>query len=296
MRSVLALLLLVALPAQAGTREERSLLPQQISSWDERTGLLVASAWGPADIGRSTVEVTRDGGRTWSVMRAFSSKVEISAVPGTRTAFAATPTGLFRTRDAGASWVGISRRALEKPSFATPLVGWAMELTTIVATRDGGRRWAALRAPCTKAANIEIALTTAARGWAVCGFRPGAGQQPKEVWSTRDGGATWRLLNRASPAGRTVGQGLCVCGYSDGIAMTAGSAGWLWTTRGSFYRTGDGGRTWSSLPISSPDLVEGRSASLVSDRVGYALFAYRPALRLTRDGGRTWTVVRRWSS
>jgi photosystem II stability/assembly factor-like uncharacterized protein len=65
--------------------------------------------------------------------------------------------------------------------------------------------------------------------------------------------------------------------------------------RGSFYATGDGGRTWTSLPISSPEVVEGRSASLLTSKVGYALFAYRPALRFTRDGGRTWTVVRRWS-
>ena len=294
MRWLLALLV-VTLPASGGAAEKPPT-PVQISFWTERTGVLVSSAWGPADIGRSTVEVTRNGGRSWTVTRTFSSKVEVSAVRGTGVAFAATPSGLYRTRDAGASWARVSRRELERPSFATPLVGWAVELTRIVSTRDAGRSWRALRGPCGRYTTVEATLASPARGWVVCGLQPGAGQQPKEVWSTRDGGASWRLVNRASPYARAVGRGLCVCGYSAGIAMTAGGAGWLWMARGSFYATRDGGRSWASLPISSPEVVEGRSASLLTSTVGYALFGHRPALRFTRDGGRTWTVVRRWSS
>lgn len=78
--------------------------------------------------------------------------------------------------------------------------------------------------------------------------------------------------------------------------MTAGGAGWLWMARGSFYVTRGGGRTWTSRPVSAPEVVEGRSASLLSDRVGYALFGHRPTLCLTRDGGRSWTIIRRWAS
>jgi len=266
-----------------------------ISFWDERTGMLVSSTWGPADIGRSTVEVTRDGGRNWTVTRTFSSKLEVSAVRGTGIAFAATPSGLFRTRDHGATWARISTRELEKPSFATPLVGWAVELTRIVSTRNGGRSWRALRGPCGPHTTIFVSLASATRGWVVFNSQPGAGQQPKEVWSTRDAGASWRLVNRASPFAKVVGRGLGVSGYPRGIEMTAGGAGWLWMARGSFFATRDGGRTWTWLPISSPEIVEGRSASVLSPRIGYALFGHRPALRFTRDGGRTWSVVRRWS-
>jgi len=288
-------LVIASLCAATAARAEQTTQPMSISFWDERTGVLVSSTWGPADIGRSTVEVTRDGGRSWTVMRSFSSKVEVSAVRGTRIVFAATPSGLFRTRDTGASWARVSPRAIEKPSFATPLVGWAVELTRILSTRDGGRSWRALRGPCGSYDTIEVSLASATRGWVVCSSQPGAGQQPKDVWSTRDAGATWRLVNRASPFAKGVGDGLCTCGYPAGIAMTATGEGWLWMARGSFYRTRDGGRSWSSLPISSPEGVEGRSASLLTGRVGYALFGHRPALRFTRDGGRTWAVVRRWS-
>lgn len=207
---------------------------------------------------------------------------------------AAAATGLFRTRDAGASWARVSPREVEKPSFATPLVGWALESDRLVSTRDGGRTWRAVRGPCRSPATVELDLASATRGWVVCGFQPGAGQQPKEVWATRDAGATWRLVNRASPFAKAVGRGLCVCGYSAGIVMTAGGSGWLWMARGSFYATIDGGRSWRSLPIGSPEVVEGRSASLPRSTAGYALFGPRPTLRFTRDGGRTWSVVRRW--
>ena len=292
---LLPVLVIVSLCAATVARAEETTQPVSISFWDERTGVLVSSTWGPADIGRSTVEVTRDGGRSWTVMRTFASKVEVSAVRGTRIAFAATPSGLFRTRDAGASWARVSPRAVEKPSFASPLVGWAVELTRIVSTRDGGRSWRVLRDPCGRYDTIEVSLPSATRGWVVCSSQPGAGMQPKGVWSTRDAGASWQLVTRASPWGKRVGRGLSVGGYPAGIAMTAAGRGWLWMSRGSFYATRDGGRTWSTLPISSPEIVEGRSASLLSGTVGYALFRHRPALRFTSDGGRTWTVVRRWS-
>ena len=288
-------LVIASLCAVTGARAEETTQPMSISFWDERTGMLVSSTWGPADIGRSTVEVTRDGGRSWKVMRTYSSKVEVSAVRGTGVAFAATPSGLFRTRDTGASWARVSPRELEQPAFATPLVGWAVELTRIVSTWDGGRGWRALRGPCGRYTTVEVSLASATRGWVVCSFQPGAGMQPKEVWSTRDAGASWQIVTRATPWGKRVGRGLSISGYTAGIEMTAGGAGWLWMARGSFYATRDGGRSWTWLPISSPEVVEGRSASLLTSKVGYALFGHRPALRFTRDGGRTWTVVRRWS-
>jgi photosystem II stability/assembly factor-like uncharacterized protein len=295
MRWLLALLVM-ALPASGGAAEKPPT-PVQVSFWDERTGLLVSSAtWGPSDIGLSTVEITRDGGRSWKAVRTFSSKVEVIAVRGTRIAFAATPSGLFRTRDTGVSWARVSPRQLEQPSFATPLVGWAVELTRIVRTRNGGRSWRELRGPCERDTTVELSLASATRGWIVCSFQPGAGQQPKEVWSTRDAGASWQIVTRATPWGKRVGRGLEVSGYPRGIEMTAGGAGWLWMARGSFFATRDGGRSWTWLPISAPEIVEGRSASLLTSKVGYALFGHRPTLRSTRDGGRTWTVVRRWSS
>lgn len=298
---LVAALVIASLFAGTGAQAEKPPQPMSISFWDEHAGVLVSSTYGPADIGRSTVEVTRDAGRSWTVMRSFSSAVEVSAVAGTRTAFAATASGLFRTRDAGASWARVSRQVVWNPSFASARVGWAIggtrdEREWILRTRDGGRSWRALDGPCSPFTTIEVTLASATRGWVVCSFQPGAGQQPKDVWSTRDAGVTWRLVNRASPYAKAVGRGLCVCGYPAGIEMTAGGAGWLWMARGHFYATRDGGRSWTMLPISAPEIVEGRSASLLSDRVGYALFGHRPALRFTRDGGRTWTVVRRWSS
>lgn len=278
-----------------GARAGESGQPVSISFWDERRGLLVSRTFGPAD-GASTVHVTRDGGRTWRVVtRPFAGPAEVSAVAGTDVAFAATANGVLRTSDGGASWALVSPRTVERPSFATRWHGWAVERSRIVSTHDGGRHWRTLRGPCVKETFVEVSLASRTRGWVVCSLQPGAGQQPKEVWSTRDGGRRWQLVNRAPWSGKRVGRGLCTCGYPRGIAMRPDGAGWLWMARGSFYATRDGGRSWTSLPISSPEIVEGRSASLLSGRIGYALFGHRPALRFTRDDGLTWTVVRRWS-
>ncbi|MDX6440044.1 MAG: hypothetical protein QOF45_2627 [Gaiellaceae bacterium] len=298
MRWVFALLL-VAVPAQAGTRQERPLPPQEIAFWSVQDGLLVSSAVRQG-ASPTTISVTHDGGRTWRVVRHLSASASVSAVAGTGTAFATTSRGLLQTHDSGATWSRIFPGILWQPSFVSTRVGWAVggvpfERERILSTHDGGRSWRVLRGPCGSETTIEVSLASATRGWVVCSSQPGAGQQPKEVWSTRDGGGSWRLVNRASPFSKAVGHGLCVCGYAAGIELTAGGAGWLWMARGSFYSTHDGGRSWTSLPISAPEVVEGRSAALLTSRVGYALFGHRPALRFTRDGGRTWTVVRRWS-
>jgi photosystem II stability/assembly factor-like uncharacterized protein len=297
MRWLLALLLVVA-PAQAGVHGG-PLYQRQTSFWSVRDGLLVSDGYSAAAT-HSRISVTHNGGRTWRTVRNFPGVVSVSAVAGTRTAFATAPGGLLRTQDLGATWSRVTRRLLWGPSFASPRVGWAVagvriERERILSTRDGGRSWRALEGPCPRETTTLVTLATEARGWVVCSYQPGAGMQPKEVWSTRDAGVSWLLVSRASPFAKAVGRGLYVSGYPAGIEMTEGGAGWLWMARGSFYATRDGGRSWSSLPISSPEVVEGRSASLLTSKVGYALFGHRPALRFTRDGGRTWMVVRRWS-
>jgi photosystem II stability/assembly factor-like uncharacterized protein len=292
-------LLMVAVPAQAGTRQARPLPPQEIAFWNAQDGLLVSNAvrQGAAP---TTISVTHDGGHTWRVALQLSAYSSVSTVSGTATAFATTSRGLLQTRDGGATWSRVSRRILWEPSFVSTRLGWAVggvrfDRERILSTHDGGHSWHALRGPCATYNTIELSLASERRGWVICSSQPGLGQQPKAVWSTRDAGLTWVLVSRVSPFAKAIGRGLCICGYPTGIEMTADGIGWLWMARGSFYSTRDGGRSWTSLPISSPEVVEGRSASLLTSKAGYALFGHRPVLRSTRDGGRSWTVVRRWN-
>jgi photosystem II stability/assembly factor-like uncharacterized protein len=88
-------------------------------------------------------------------------------------------------------------------------------------------------------------------------------------------------------------------GYAAGMTFTRGGHGLLWSERGDTLRTGDGGRHWRPISTTSPEVRQGYSGSLVNDRVGYLLLqdddrADWELLR-TRNGGRTWRLVRYWS-
>jgi photosystem II stability/assembly factor-like uncharacterized protein len=119
----------------------------------------------------------------------------------------------------------------------------------------------------------------------------------KAVYETADGGRTWRFLAGPDLRHKHSG-GLCFCGYAGEIAFS-GSFGLLTQHRGYSYRSSDGGRTWRPLRVTSPELVEGDDASVVSANTGYLLrgrFSRYEELLRTRDGGRTWRVIRHWSA
>jgi len=98
--------------------------------------------------------------------------------------------------------------------------------------------------------------------------------------------------------GHNTPHGVSTSGYALGIDFVRGGAGWLWEVRGGAFATTDGGRTWKVLPFSVPDIVEARSMSFLSPRVGFMLLQdgrnRRFALERTGDGGRTWRLVHVW--
>jgi photosystem II stability/assembly factor-like uncharacterized protein len=209
----------------------------------------------------------------------------------------ALPGALLRTSDRGRTWSTFSRARITGPSFANPSDGWAIAGGRVVATHDGGVRWRALRQPCGTVSRYvapQLALATPSHGWILCLSVPGAGNQLKAIYETRDGGRSWRL--RASNLlGRKRRGNVPGSGYASGISFLANGHGWPPEARGSFYETRDGGTRWRPLPISSPEVVEAHAAQLLSDRVGVALIFYSRRLAVTRDGGRSWRYVTRFT-
>ena len=109
------------------------------------------------------------------------------------------------------------------PSFATERDGWAISRGRLVATSDGGVVWRRLRSPCGRFVGPAplISLVTPTHGWLLCLSQPGAGQQLKALYESRDGGGTWRL--RASNLfGRPTRGNLPSSGY--GISGRGGAS------------------------------------------------------------------------
>jgi len=91
--------------------------------------------------------------------------------------------------------------------------------------------------------------------------------------------------------------GIGLYGYPQGIAMADDGFGIIWESRGTLYVTRDGGSHWLGLPrVAQPEVDFGISASALPQGIGYVVFRRRTErLMETRDAGRSWHVVHRWS-
>ena len=301
----------------AQARTSRQAVPTSIAFWDRNHGLAGFVVYGPTGRLDGYVSATSDGGKTWSTRWRGTGVTDIAIVPGTREGWAriwpsATcvecPTIMIRTTNRGRTW----RRAgaaPSMPSFPTRNVGFAMKSRQATAgdlmkTTDSGQTWRRVGSPCRNgwggyAWAAHLSFVSPSRGWLLCLGQPGAGQQSMAVYRTSNGGATWkRLVNYYFDPGRIRPGGLGG-GYPRGINFAGSGRGLLWSRRGSTFRTSDGGRHWRAISATSPEIREGLSGWLVSDRLGYLLLQNDSMARdwellRTVDGGRSWRRVHSW--
>jgi photosystem II stability/assembly factor-like uncharacterized protein len=168
-------------------------------------------------------------------------------------------------------------------------------------TRDGGRTWQRLRDPCEQAVAFSAVadLVTPSLWWVACLGEPGAGNEDKAIYSTRDGGRSWEAgaATLSIAAGTREHGGIQEYGYPEGLAFAPNGFGLLTESRGTLYVTRDGGLTWLAEPhLARPELDFAGGAAAFPGGVGYVLLTsqFRGRLLETRDYGRTWHVVRRW--
>ena len=296
--------------------------PSGVAFWNARLGLIVGAlapgvAYAPCPACKGLIAATRDGGRHWRIVKATNGVVAtgVSAGPGVSVAPGGQAwvalqvheiaVGLLHTADWGRTW-SETRTRLSSPSFVSPLEGWAIPESQppagtppyIEHTIDGGATWSSEPIPCPSGDDQVVAANFAAPldGWVVCVGQPGAGNQPKAILRTTDGGAAWRVVAGVFWHHPARG-GLSWGGYPNGIEF-AGKHGWLYGDRMSVDRTADGGRAWT--PTAFGRDVDGvLSVSFVDPRLGFALawggLAGAAVLDRTVDGGRTWHRVRSWS-
>jgi hypothetical protein len=148
----------------------------------------------------------------------------------------------------------------------------------------GSAPWRRLPEPCAGAFSGALA---AAGGWLLlgCGGEPGAGNQLKQAYVSRDDGSKWQQV--ASPS---------FSGYLDGAIMSPDGTVLLSGERMDVYISQDRGGRWQLSPSLAPAAgLAGAGFPLLATTVTGAFGVviqqgvYTRQVWLTRDGGTHWT-------
>ena len=231
------------------------------------------------------VVVTEDGGQTW-VDRSPGFPTldpELLLLPG--------PSAGFLFHDARAAWAIYP--GLEQPVWRT---------------LDGGSTWqVSSQTFMTRGIGSEFFFLDHMRGWLLVFIDALTNSSvATDLFRTLDGGATWEQLASATGDGS-----LNSCGKG-GVAFADHSTGWIALscpdTPPSYFRTFDGGRTWTqefapppsveesyycfSYDVYSPVLFEPSKGSFLVSCSGGSLetLAHPGYLYTTSDSGHSWAT------
>jgi photosystem II stability/assembly factor-like uncharacterized protein len=259
--------------------------------------------------GVNVTERTSDGGATWHRLAALPGHRTLSLDSGLTcptTQMCAGVTGrldLAVTSDSGARWTieslaglpGASGAAIDEVACATAgnCVAHLRGATSgaFAYTGDGGRTWAAA-APVPGSAPPGLWYLRCDPGGRCIGLAPTGTDTDGGLSALRsaDGGRTWMVSWARTPAASIA---LMSCGTALSCTFMSDS--------GASATTADGGAAWRDHPAQRgwPDVAT--SISCPAANVCYVALAQstgtsgpgytRPAVEVTRDGGRTWTAV-----
>jgi photosystem II stability/assembly factor-like uncharacterized protein len=254
--------------------------------------------------------LTRDGGDTWQLDRRLGSVQALvplgSSVWAITTSCADTRRRaclqqLQTSSDAGRSWHVVSAQRpltdsvaqlVRLSTYRAVLLSYGagqLPAAAVSTTTDGGRTWHRVTAGCDGGDIGRLAALPPARLWLLCGDQPGAGSQPKQLFGSADGGASWRLLAGTDLGGPT---GLPIIGYVGELSFPAAMRGWMILNRGGLYTTVDGGRSWHIAmeePEVNPDDRSVGPMFFLDAQHGWLAVGSR-VIRTT-TGGATWTAV-----
>ena len=174
----------------------------------------------------------------------------------------------------------------------------------LLVSRDLGRSWKVLQAPCTEFQGVRS--PDGVHVWLLCAAGGGAGSQAKSVYVSADSGRTWqgRAVNSPGAGAAAIGS-IPFAGYADTLAVPGIDEGLIGASfTAAILRSEDGGRTWSLPPFADRCIGAGFAVSdlwFVTSAVGWAVSnnptdpAYGGCadLYITTDGGASWTPMAR---
>jgi photosystem II stability/assembly factor-like uncharacterized protein len=311
----LLVLVVAGVVTQAGAAVPMRLvvLPYWFVQWNQHDGLIGVGRCRGVSGGidgcvSGAVERTTDGGRTYHVVLRTRQPVGYLQTLGANGAIATTSgNDSWRTLDGGKTWQKVP--ADSTVNWLNPQVGVRFRSSDshgalgMLVTRNGGRTWTRQRDPCQKgdvAFNASADLATAERWWIVCEGQGGAGNEDKAIYRTTDGGKTWQAGAATVFAGKGEHEhgGISSYGYPEGLAFAPDGWGLLTESRGTLYVTRDGGMHFHAEPnVAHPEVDFAGGAAAFRGGIGYLFLGEaHPRLLETHDYGRSWVVVRRWSS
>lgn len=192
-----------------------------------------------------------------------------------------TATGLPPGHEPG----GLIGRMSLSPNSPTAQNGWLMAVGGLLVTHDGGHTWQAHASlPCP--AEYEWRPLLASDGgtgfYLVCGDQPGAGNQPKSVYRSKDEGAHWQFV---ADSGHGRPGGIQGSGYLNSLAAASPQQAWLSLQRGTLYGTSDGGANWT---VAVPMPGDGSTGEVLFSDPQHGWWLTLGELYRTTDGGARW--------
>jgi photosystem II stability/assembly factor-like uncharacterized protein len=229
---------------------------------------------------------------------------------------------ILRTTDGGATWADVSPKGEPTPAVGLPIdpqpstvagifpsfaEGWvaAARSETAVAvlhTVDGGRSWSERLVRVPFAEGLALAVPTSPTARLLLSAGPALALEEKALLGSDDGGKTWDTVACSCPATAALST-LDASGFLYGMTFVSPAEGWIAGTptgdsQNWLYRTVDGGRHWTPVPIPLPPGFRGVTdveAPFVFGRqrgvlvVGlHAASGLEVMVDHTSDGGVTW--------
>jgi len=222
------------------------------------------AAWRRAPIGPVVYDVSAIGPDVWALVGSCSGpscalQVEISSDGGSTWAPPAPgPLPGVRPLADQPSSVELARVSPSRAYVLSLVPGGPASL---VFTGDGGRSWSTRPVPCAGPFGLgaELALSSTADLWMICGGQASAGSQAKSLYRSETAGASWSLAAAtaafAGAPGPPPGAGtLPLAGYVEpysighkNLAIVSRRQAWLFPTRGTVLASDDGGDRWDPV-------------------------------------------------